>query len=182
MGCDIHFFTERLTTDNNYQGPKDVSEERENKLNEILINEDPKERWVSADEWVREKDWDSDDEDKLTWEVPYGSNYYNGRNYYLFSILADVRNYGEEITPIDYPRGIPEDASTGYKFQVDRWAGDGHSHSYFTLEELLNVDWETYNNSLGADGYLNQFLDVIEKMKEIDSDPSKVRCVFFFDN
>ena len=55
---------------------------------------------------------------------------------------------------------------------------DGHSHSYFTLEELLNVNWDEYKK----EDWLDDFMDTIEGMKSIDNDPSKVRCVFFFDN
>jgi len=32
MGADIHFFTERWTSDNKYEGPKDLSEDRDSKL------------------------------------------------------------------------------------------------------------------------------------------------------
>jgi hypothetical protein len=88
--------------------------------------------------------------------------------------LADVRNSGG-VEPIDYPRGIPEDLSSGYKYAVDRWDGDGHSHSYFTLDELMNYDWSKYE-------MLGEFMETIETMKSIDPDPKNVRCCFFFDN
>ena len=29
MGCDIHMFVERKTSDNNYGGPKDISDNRD---------------------------------------------------------------------------------------------------------------------------------------------------------
>jgi hypothetical protein len=53
------------------------------------------------------------------------------------------------------------------------WGSDAHSHSYFTLKELLDVNW---------DNYQTEFMKTIEKMKTIDDNPNKVRCVFFFDN
>lgn len=165
MGCDIHFFTERKTSSNNYQGPKDLSEDRNTKIEEIIDNRPVEERWVSADEW------EFDDE---YWNVTYSKEFYNGRNYYLFSILAGVR--GDE-EPIAYPRGIPEDCSSGYSYVTNQWYGDGHSHSYFTLKELLEVDWNSYQTE-----HLSEFMETIEKMKSIDNDPEKVRCVFFFDN
>jgi len=180
MGCDIHFYVERKTTQN-YKGPKDVSEERENTLNEILENTEKEERWVSVDSWEYVEDEYSDEPGKMTWEIPWGTNYYRGRNYYLFALLANVRNYHNEVEPLNDPRGIPDDASAGYRYELKRWNGDYHSPSYYTLEELLNVDWEKYNTG-DYDKYLDEFLESIEKMKEIDSDPSKVRCVFFFDN
>jgi hypothetical protein len=167
MGCDIHFYVERWTSSNNYDGPRDLSEDREQKLSEVLEDVPTKFRWVSADKWVC---------DDGSWEVSYNSLYYNDRNYYLFSILADVRN-GGSVEPIDYDRGIPDDASAGYLYICNLWDSDAHSHSYFTLEELLNVDWSQYDSE-----YIDDFMDTLEKMKEIDENPSNVRCCFFFDN
>ena len=163
MGCDIHFFTERWTSDNKCEGPKGLSEDRDSKLQEILENCEPNYRWVSADSWSKDDSWHADE-------------MYNNRSYYLFAILADVRNGSGEVEPIDYPRGVPDDASSGYKYVVDRWDGDGHSHSYFTLDELINFDWSKYEM---LDDF---FMETIEQMKSIDPDPKKVRCCFFFDN
>lgn len=70
-----------------------------------------------------------------------GNEPYGGRNYRLFSLLADVRNYGD-IIPISQPRGVPKDASDDYKAIVKQWSGDGHSHSYLILDELLLVDFD----------------------------------------
>ena len=167
MGADIHFYTERWTSSNNYDGPRDLSEDREQKLSEVLEEAPTKYRWVSADKWKFEDG---------SWHVPWNSEYYSGRNYYLFSILADVRN-GGSVEPIDYDRGIPDDASSGYRYMCDQWDCDAHSHSYFTLEELLNVDWSQYELE-----YIDDFMETLEKMKNIDEDPLNVRCCFFFDN
>lgn len=112
MGCDIHFFVEKKV-DGIWQ-----------LQGEIETNEDGDIRYS-------------------------GPEFYDGRNYNLFAILADVRNgrgfagvkTGEGFNPIDDARGVPEDASENYKRLVDAWEGDGHSHSYFTLRELLNYDW-----------------------------------------
>jgi hypothetical protein len=165
MGCDIHFFTERKTSSNNYKGPRDLSEDRNTKIEEIIEGIPATERWVSADEWEIEDGY---------WNVPYGKSFYSNRNYYLFAILAGVRG---STDPIDYPRGIPNDCSSGYKYMCGIWGSDAHSHSYFTLKELLDVDWGNYQME-----YLSEFMETIEKMKTIDDNPNKVRCVFFFDN
>ena len=45
------------------------------------------------------------------------------------------------------------------------------------INELLNVDWSEYEP-----GYISDFMEALEKMKKIDSDPLNVRCCFFFDN
>jgi len=112
MGCDIHFRVER------YKGGA----------------------WVSVDKWTK------DDGD-----IPYVSwrdEYYSVRSYGLFAILADVRNSqsliceGERaVTPIDKPRGLPEDVCRLIKQESDSWGSDGHSHSWLTLDELLAFDW-----------------------------------------
>lgn len=72
-------------------------------------------------------------------EHPYGR-----RNYSLFGMLADVRS--EIIPPLSQPKGVPSDASKEYLNIVDHWNGDGHSHSYFTLQELL--DYQFYNETV----------------------------------
>jgi len=165
MGCDCHVYMERWTNSNKYDGPKDLAEDRDNKLNELLENEPTTFRWVSVDKW----NYDGDE-----WRTNWQDLYYDERNYQLFSILADVRG---DYSPIVEPRGIPEDASTGYKYMCDRWGGDAHSHSYYTLTELLNVNWEEYD-----DCHLNDFLKSIERMKGIDEDTDNIRMCFFFDN
>jgi len=74
---------------------------------------------------------------------------YGGRNYNLFSILADVRNgrgfagckTGEGFNPISKPKGLPADVSAVVQEESDGWSGDGHSHSYLTLSEILGFDW-----------------------------------------
>jgi hypothetical protein len=75
----------------------------------------------------------------------------------LFAILADVRNgygfagcdTGDGFKPIAEPRGLPEDVSPGVKKMSDYWDCDGHSHSYFTLKELLDYDWEQTTSHRG---------------------------------
>lgn len=77
-------------------------------------------------------------------------SWFDGRNYDLFAILADVRNgygfagvpTGEGFKPIAKPRGVPKDASSGYKHEVEQWDGDGHSHTYHTLKHLQDYDWD----------------------------------------
>lgn len=115
MGCDIHLYVEV---------------------------KDKKGKWKAADTWEQEEGEDHQ-------SVDYKKAYYNGRNYNLFSILADVRNgrgfagvkTGEGFNPIASPKGVPEDASREYLDTVKRWDGDGHSHSYFTVAELMAYDW-----------------------------------------
>ena len=116
MGCDIHFYVETKVGD----------------------------EWLTADKWTADK---YDDDGAL--HVDYKDEFYNGRSYNLFALLADVRNgrgfagvkTGEGFNPIDDPRGVPVDCCGEYRAIAERWMGDGHSHSYFTLAEILSFDW-----------------------------------------
>jgi len=164
MGCDIHFYVEKWSDEEVNEGPIDISDVRDRSINEVFtLKKDH--RWVTADKWIKE------DDDYWT---NYRTAFYRGRNYDLFAKLADVRN-SDRIIPLSEPRGVPIDASYAYKLMVQEMNGDGHSHSCFTLNELLDsgIDWSEFSND---------FLNTIEKMKKVDPDPSKVRCVFFFDN
>ena len=107
------------------------------------------------------------------------------RSYTLFATLAGVR--GDD--PIEYPKGIPEDCSLEYKKLCDVWEGDGHSHSYFTLRELL--DAAPSCSELRKD-QLYEFISHLKSIikvqdywvddKEIDDNAEKYRVCFFFDN
>lgn len=123
MGCDIHMFVER----------------REGGA------------WVTADKWHP----DPENPGRMSiykWGeglARLAGPIYSDRNYDLFAILANVRNgrgfagcdTGDGFVPIAKPRGVPEDACSEYQAAVEDWAGDGHSHSYFTVAELLAYDW-----------------------------------------
>lgn len=99
--------------------------------------------WQSADEWERDTD------DGYTWvDVPYEKEYYNGRNYSLFAMLADVRNR-DGLIPFSQPRGLPADVSAIVKEASDSWDSDGHSHSYFTAAELMAFDWTQVMHNTG---------------------------------
>ena len=118
MGCDIHMYVERK---------KDG-------------------KWIAAraELFVIE-----DEEYNTVPDIPYEQKIYSDRNYSLFAILANVRNgfgfagcdTGEGFVPIAEPRGLPNDVCMEVKEVSDEWDCDGHSHSWFTLEELLNYNW-----------------------------------------
>lgn len=69
---------------------------------------------------------------------------FDGRNYDLFGVLADVRNgtWGEEMPTIAQPRGWPKDSPTDGENDGDGWCGD-HSFSWVTLAELQAYPWDT---------------------------------------
>lgn len=123
MGCDIHFYVERRELG----------------------------KWVTCDTW-------EDDDGDL--HVPYQKSFYHDRNYDLFAILADVRNgrgfagvkTGEGFVPIADQRGIPDDACAQYKTAAESYGADGHSHSWLTVEELLQFDWTQVSRKQGIVG------------------------------
>ena len=82
------------------------------------------------------------------------------RNYTLFATLANVRNYGN--TPyISEPRGLPDDVTDNTYIESERWGEDGHSHSYFTLKEL--IDFANTNPPVKHSGMISA-----EQAKELD--------------
>ncbi len=109
MGCDIHLMLES-------KGIKDG-----------------KDKWYNIDHYKPNRYYSDypDEESKMN-----RVEFYNGRNYTLFAVLADVRNR-EDTKVIDTPRGIPQDCSSQVKLNVDSWEDDAHSHSWFTYGELL---------------------------------------------
>jgi hypothetical protein len=121
MGCDIHLYVERKVDD----------------------------KWVNADKWTPDPYYDEEDGANPL-HVDYDDRFYRGRNYDLFGMLANVRNghgfagcdTGDGFKPIATPRGLPADVSAEVRAESDRWDGDGHSHSWFTLAELKAYDWQ----------------------------------------
>lgn len=101
------------------------------------------------------------DDDGYEWNPQLTVHPYSGRNYDLFSILADVRNgygcagvdTGNGYIPIADPKGIPTDAAPETKEFLNSYEGDGHSHSYFTLAELLAYDWDQTTKKRGVIAY-----------------------------
>ena len=88
--------------------------------------------WESADSWREEEDHNS---------VHYDASFYSDRNYYLFAILAGVRDYDGTFVPIDVPRGLPNDVCGLIRQDSRWWDADSHSQSWFTLREILDYDW-----------------------------------------
>lgn len=120
------------------------------------------------------------------------------RNYFLFGVLAGLRNY--DVTPIAEPRDLPPDLSFDpqswdehvdddgdWDEDDDRWLGE-HSFSWVTLRELDEYPWET---AIKADGWEDAFRDgspmtfflrdVMPWLRSLGP-PDDVRLVFGFDS
>ena len=86
--------------------------------------------------------------------------WYEARNYDMFAMLADVRNgrgfagtdTGDGFKPISKPRGFPTDASPEVRESYLEWDADGHSHSFHTVRQLLEYDW---NQSTTCRGFVD---------------------------
>lgn len=112
MGCDIHMFSEKKP------------------LRPAMDEE--KEVWHNCDLFTMNGFYVKGEEDEEQFSVV---EIYGGRNYNLFSILANVRN-GADNNCICLPKGFPDDCCEYIRDQKKSWDGDGHSHSWFTLAEL----------------------------------------------
>lgn len=66
---------------------------------------------------------------------------FDWRNYRVFGFLAGVCNYSA-IQPLSEPKGLPIDISPEVAAGAEYWDGDGHSHSWLTLAELLSRDYD----------------------------------------
>jgi len=116
--------------------------------------------------------------------------------------MAGVRD--EEVEPISPPKGLPEDVSFMTKLDSDIWGEDGHSHSWLSSDELLELmEWinlsshicpecGTYQNVREHLGWewrefgVWLFGNSIGNWKEYREDFPKqlqdIRLVFWFDN
>ncbi len=110
MGCDIHLFVEIKSADGTWQHV--APPENWDSWGNMEVNPDPKVSSYSREKW------------------------FSDRNYELFAWLADVRNYHDQ-EPLAKERGLPADASAKVKAESDHWGTDGHSHTWFTVAELM---------------------------------------------
>ena len=123
MGCDIHMHVE-------YKHDKFIGKD----ANKQLLY---KKVWVCGDYFKINPYYDPYTA-QFAEERPFCLvGFCDNRNYCLFATLADVRNYGD-TSYIDDPRGLPDDVTKEVKEDSDSWGDDGHSHSYFTLKELID--------------------------------------------
>ena len=123
---------------------------------------------------------------------------FHWRQYGVFGFLAGVRNYSG-VPVLAAPRGLPRDASDYVREESDSWNGDGHTHSWLSVEELSAFDYDaavedrriTVNNDGGCTAepgggemttwreFLGpKFFDDLTRLKAEGAE----RIVFWFDN
>ena len=126
MGCDIHTYVE------------------------VKRNVNSLEKWTTADYYKKNRYYADYPDEGKQYEVVH---IYDDRNYGLFSLLADVRNYSNN-EPISQPKGLPEDCCDEIRKESDDYGCDGHSHSYFTLKELK--DYANNHRTIKRSGLISQ--------------------------
>lgn len=90
--------------------------------------------------WWRKRELHGWSYEELEKHRPSYINFFGTRNYWLFGLIADVRN-GMGFTPLFPSRGIPDDADTKTKKMIED-DSDLHSVTYFTLQELMDIPWD----------------------------------------
>lgn len=121
MGCDIHTFIERKALV--YRDTKDGSPART--------------EWLDGNLYVKNSFYDSTDPENTEPEYCI-SRHLQERDYQLFAVLGNVRNYND-LPCITADRGMPYDASQALLDAYSKDEADAHSLSYITLRELR--DW-----------------------------------------
>lgn len=147
MGCDIHLAVEHKVDGVWHQVyPPDDFERDEDDIedyNELAPT--VRERLEKDNAYRTDNSWDA-------YAIKrFKDGWYVERSYYTFSILANVRNgygfagvpTGAGFVPISMPKGLPNDMSTELVNQQDDCGTLGdHSHSWLTVKELLDYNWD----------------------------------------
>lgn len=124
---------------------------------------------------------------------------YSSRNYDLFAVLADVRNY-DYMEYISDPKGLPWDVTEYVKRDYRAWGNDAHSCSYLTLRELIDYHKEHDQVDVFGNDILKPLIDRLkQRADELDviwdfewdnsltrdvayKKANNIRIVFWFDN
>jgi len=117
------------------------------------------------------------------------------RMYALFTKMAGVRASDElDIKSLSPPKGVPDDISEMTRLCLERWEGDGHSHSWLGRLEIHELErWyrEDYpwgkENVHGLEGVICYLFGNALGPERFDSRSypewlEDVRLVFWFDN
>ena len=103
------------------------------------------------------------------------------RNYEFFARLAGVRGAGPE------PKGLPANLSELAEYCSETWGGDGHSHSWDTLESFVRTWLAATNEELAADSVVKTLngeeQTIVAHVAGVWPDELKwYRVVYWFDN
>jgi hypothetical protein len=152
MGCDIHCYAEikengiwrgiTLAERNSLPDPDWFRFAENSKVGNDKYWQERRRMWKEGkiDRWVEDTE-EEEIVDAKAFEIEVG------RNYSLFAILADVRNY-DNFTPIAMPKGLPTDVTKHIKKLSDEYGCDGHSHSYIDMEEFKKFTKEAKQETM----------------------------------
>lgn len=166
MGTDIHLFVEKKVNGNwiNVLPPKPSEV-----ANGILFEEIK----VLSDGWQ----WVSEPKELPEWKVD--------RHYFLFSILANVRNDGT-CDYISNAKGLPVDMSPELKAHMEEFLE--HTPTWLTVEEILQFNWSKgIFTRLGVRRY-DELCDYFVKgiipfiQSYCKASPEHIRLVMYFDS
>lgn len=104
----------------------------------------------------------------VDWGIP---SLVTSRSYEWFTALSNIRGWldGEDGDGAFGGRGFPDDACRWLVRERDRWKGDGHSHSWALVSDII------------AHPKLQRFRQT-EWMRQTITEPEKTRMVFWYDN
>lgn len=105
------------------------------------------------------------------------------RNYEFFASLAGVRGEGPE------PKGLPADVSDYAAALSADWDGDGHSHSWDTLEDFCTKRFLASSDDAKAEAMRLKISEgterIVDKYFDNLAEPeaaAEYRVVYWFDN
>lgn len=182
MGCDIHMWAEyREAPDAPWKMLLDTSCSRCGGSTKI----DKTECYACEGTGISRLRWENEAGDKVEASSNarlYGGNVYRGRNYPLFAMLAGVRN-SEEYPPLFEPRDVPPDASPEYRRMVEQDDGDGHTHSWLNVNEIVAVFLNELDPKLERAGHFatHTYNEILKPLAD-KYGGENVRIVFHFDN
>lgn len=175
MGCDIHMYVERRNEDGVWEATKGKNPRIANYRKWADGSNDPK---YAVEMRARADQIESGNEGTDDYDAPevYKDWAWDGRNYDLFAILANVRNgYGfagvktgsgfipilQALGILTYDddtyirRGIPINVSEFVQTAFYEWGEDGHTPTWLTIQEL--VDYPLWTTGLTVKtGWVNQ--------------------------
>lgn len=187
MGTDIHLYVELRSS--RWDGrERDSGEETVSLERFSYIGDD--DVWPEDGPWIccappkdlRPALWDLQIKEAQEAQVQRGATPWElGRNYTLFSILANVRNNRSPFLKyISTPRGLPDDISDMVKKEADYWDRYAHDHSWLLLSELERYPWP---DAAIADWRFSfsEWGSILASLREYGSS-RHARIVFWFDS
>jgi hypothetical protein len=208
MGCDVHMFVERKNSESNqWEMVRDeffydysLEKAEEYMEHNLGLTKEESNRMIKKyfkggqpsnkiEEFVFNKflvDLFSNDSEEIykygnKLSDPRSDQPYHGRNYGLFGVLAGVRDCSRDMITGGL-RGLPDDVSEEILGLSNDWDGDGHSHNYLYLNEILDSHYYRMSDEeLEENGFTYFFRTVVNDLLEIGN-PDNLRLVFWFDN